>query len=181
MNKKLNIKLMVQIALVTALLCILCPWQIPLAFSPVPISLAIFAVFIAVYAIGWKWGTVATLLYILIGLVGVPVFAGFGSGFPKLAGPTGGYIIGYLCVSIVAGLAIDKFENKVWIHIIGMVIGVALCYVLGTFWFLQVLSDKTLAEAMTMCVIPFIPADAVKIVVAAIVGPMLRRQLKKIQ
>ncbi len=181
MNSKLNVKVMVEVALVTALLCILCPWQIPLGFSPVPISLAVFAVMIGVYAIGWKLGTLACLLYILLGLVGVPVFAGFSAGLPKLAGPTGGYILGYLLVAIVTGLAVEKFEEKIWVHIIGMVLGVALCYILGTIWFLQVMEEQTLASALSMCVIPFIPADAVKIVVAAIVGPIIRRQLKRIQ
>lgn len=179
-NKKLNVKLMVQIALVTALICVLAPLSIPLPFSPVPISLTILAIYFGLYAIGWKWGTVACLLYILLGLIGVPVFSGFSSGPAKLFGPTGGYIFGFIFVAIIAGIFIDKFEKKIWMHIIGMVIGVAVCYIFGTAWFLVVMDGYTVSTALAACVIPFIPADIVKIIIAILVGPAIRKGIKKI-
>lgn len=179
-DKKFSIKLMVQIALVTTVICVLAPLSIPLPFSPVPISLTILAIYFGLYAIGWKWGTVACLLYIILGLIGVPVFSGFSSGPGKLFGPTGGYIFGFIFVSIIAGICIDKFEKKIWLHVVGMVIGVIVCYAFGTAWFMVVMDGYTLSAALAACVIPFIPADIVKMIIAVIAGPQIRKGIKKI-
>lgn len=172
-------KLMVQIALVTAVICVLSPFTIPLPFSPVPISLTIFAIYLGLYALNWKWGTVSILLYILIGLVGVPVFSGFSGGPGKLLGPTGGYIIGYIFVGIIAGWFIDK-SDKIYMHAIGMVIGVAVCYAFGTAWFINVMDGYTVASALAACVIPFVPADIVKMILAVLVGPAIRKGVKRL-
>ena len=180
MNKKFSVAIMVETALCAALICALSPFSIPLPFSPVPISLTIFAIYIALYALGMKWGTVACLLYILLGLVGIPVFASFTSGPGKLFGPTGGYIIGYIFVALIAGFFIDKFPKKIYLHVIGMILGVFICYTFGTLWFVHVMSDYTIAAALSLCVIPFIPADVVKIIVAVLVGPQIRKLIVKI-
>ena len=172
---------MIQTALVTAVICVLSPFVIPLPFSPVPISLTIFAIYMGLYAIGWKFGTLACFLYILLGLVGVPVFSGFSGGPAKLFGPTGGYILGYLFICLIAGPVIDRFEKKIWLHVIAMAVGVLVCYAFGTAWFLKIMDGYTLSAAMATCVVPFIPADAVKIAVAVITGPLIRKQLKKMR
>jgi len=179
-TNKFSVKLMVQIALVTAVICVLAPLSIPLPFSPVPISLTILAIYFGLYAIGWKWGTVACLLYILLGLIGVPVFSGFSSGPGKLLGPTGGYIFGFIFVAVIAGIFIDKFETKIWMHIIGMVLGVIVCYTFGTIWFLIVMDGYTVGSALAACVIPFIPADIVKMIIAVLAGPAIRKGIKRI-
>lgn len=179
-NKKFDVKIMVETALCAALLCVLSPFSIPLPFSPVPISLSILAIYISLYTLGMKWGTVSVLIYILLGLVGIPVFANFTAGPGKLFGPTGGYIIGYIFLALIAGFFIDKFEKKLYMHAIGMLLGVTVCYAFGTAWFLKVMSDYTFAAAMTACVIPFIPADIAKIVLALIFGPIIRKAVKKI-
>ena len=114
-SKKFNVLVMVEIALITAVISAVSPFTVPLPFSPVPLSLSILAIYIGLYALGWKWGTVSILLYILIGLVGVPVFSNFSSGPEKLMGPTGGYIIGYIFIGIITGLFIDLFEKKIYI------------------------------------------------------------------
>jgi biotin transport system substrate-specific component len=177
--KKITVKEMVKISLVTALLCVLSPLVIPIPISPVPISLSIFVILIGLYAIGAKGGVIACLLYILIGLVGVPVFSGFSAGPGKLFGPTGGYILGYIFICLIAGPIIDKFEKKIWIHVIFMVIGVLVCYAFGTLWFVKVMEGYSFVSALSVCVIPFIPADAIKIAVAAFAGPLIRKQLKR--
>ena len=169
-------KLMVQIALVTAVICVLSPFTIPLPFSPVPISLTIFAIYLGLYALNWKWGTVSILLYILIGLVGVPVFSGFSGGPGKLLGPTGGYIIGYIFVGIIAGWFIDK-SDKIYMHAIGMVIGVAVCYAFGTVWFMYVYARTSgpigVMTALSWCVLPYLLPDAVKIALASVLATRL--------
>ena len=174
---RISVQTMVGTALATAVICILSPFTITLPISPVPVSLSIFAIYIAVYAMGMKWGTVATFLYILIGLVGVPVFSGFSGGAGKILGPTGGYLIGYLFVAFLSGLFIDRWENRA-LHVAGMFLGTASCYLLGTIW-LSKASGLEIKAALAAGVIPFLPADAGKIALAVLIGPKLRRALIK--
>ena len=95
-----NIKDMTITALMTALICVLGPFSLPI--GPVPIALTNFVIFITLYVIGMKRGLIAVALYLLIGLIGLPVFSGFGAGIGKLVGPTGGYLIGYLPMALMA-------------------------------------------------------------------------------
>ena len=166
-------------ALSTAVICVLGPLSVTLPISPVPVSLGILGIFFAVYVNGMLWGTVSTLMYILLGFVGVPVFAGFTSGAGKLLGPTGGYIIGYLFISVIAGFFIEKFEKKIPLHVFGMLLGTAICYLLGTAW-LSLSLKMTFGAALMAGVIPFIPADILKMAFAVSVGIPVRNGIKKI-
>ncbi len=178
MKQDKHIRSMVHIALATAIICILGPISINLPISPVPISLGVFAIFICAYALGVKRGLIAVLLYILLGLVGLPVFSKFQAGPGVLAGPTGGYIIGYFLIVLCLGYAAWHYEGKLLIQIAGMVIGTLLCYLLGTIW-LALGLHLTFGKALMAGVIPFIPADAVKMLIALIVGPKLHAALKR--
>ena len=153
-------------ALMTAVTCILAPLSVPI--GPVPISLTNFVIFLSLYLLGWKKGTLSLLVYLLLGLAGLPIFSGFAGGISKLAGPTGGYIIGFIPI-------IDKSHQR-WIQIVAMIIGTAICYAFGTVWFCFQ-SGYTVAAALAVCVIPFIPADLIKIVIVTIIGPMIRKRL----
>ena len=166
---------MTLIAVMAAITCILGPLSIPIPISPVPISLTNLAIYLTVCLLGWKFGTISYLIYLLIGIAGLPVFSGFSSGFAKLLGPTGGYLIGFIPMAIIAGIVIDKFTNR-GIQIIGMIVGTAICYAFGTAWFcLQ--AGYTVGAALAVCVIPFIPADLCKMIIAMIIGPMVRKRL----
>ena len=112
----------------------------------------------------------------LIGLVGVPVFSGYGAGIAKLAGPTGGYLVGYLLLAFIGGLFIEKSKGQPVISGIGLVLGDAACYVLGTAWFVFQMQCE-LGYALSVCVYPFIALDLAKIVVSCIVGALLRKRL----
>lgn len=164
---------MVITALMAAVTCILAPLSIPI--GPIPISLTNFAIYLSLYLLNWKMGTLSYIIYLLVGLVGLPVFSGFTGGVGKLAGPTGGYIIGFIPMAIIAGIIIDKYNNRV-IQILGMVLGTAICYAFGTAWFCFQ-SGNTVFAALSICVFPFIPADLVKMVIAMIFGPMIRKKI----
>ena len=168
-----NTYAMAVTALMTAVTCILAPLSIPI--GPVPISLTNFAIYLSLYLLDWKKGTISYILYLLLGLVGLPVFSGFTGGIGKLAGPTGGYIIGFIPMAIIAGIVIDKFSQR-WIQILGMIVGTAICYAFGTAWFCFQ-SGNTVSAALSICVFPFIPADLVKMVIAMIFGPMIRKKI----
>ena len=106
-NQKIRTKQMVLIALMTAVTCVLGPLSIPLPFSPVPISLTNFAIFLAIFVLGMKSGTISFIIYLLLGAVGVPVFSSFRGGLQVLAGPTGGYLIGFIFLALIMGFALD--------------------------------------------------------------------------
>ena len=175
-EKKVNVKDMTVIALVTAVICIIAPFSIPIAISPIPITLALFALFLAGIILGkWK-GVVCTVIYLLLGMVGLPVCNGVIGGVQKLVGSTGCYLIGYLFLVFFSGLFVEKFPNKIPMYFVGGIIGIIVCYAFGTVWF--VLQYKVgFLEALTMCVFPYIPMDLVKLVAAVIIGSQVRKIL----
>ena len=179
-NQKIRTKQMVLIALMTAVTCVLGPLSIPLPFSPVPISLTNFAIFLAIFVLGMKSGTISFIIYLLLGAIGVPVFSSFRGGLQVLAGPTGGYLIGFIFLALIMGIALDQFDRKLVPTIIGMIIGMAVCYAFGTVWLAKLLS-LSFKEGLMMGVIPYLAGDAAKIIIAAIVGPKLYGATQKIR
>ena len=179
-NQKIRTKQMVLIALMTAVTCVLGPLSIPLPFSPVPISLTNFAIFLAIFVLGMKNGTISFIIYLLLGAIGVPVFSSFRGGLQVLAGPTGGYLIGFIFLALIMGFALDHFDRKLVPTIIGMIIGMAVCYAFGTVWLAKLLS-LSFKEGLMMGVIPYLAGDAAKIIIAAIVGPKLYGATHKIR
>lgn len=147
--------------------------SIPLGFTPVPMNLATLAVFLAGGLLGAKYGSIAVAVYAMVGAVGAPVFAGFRGGLSVLAGPTGGYIIGYILAAFVVGIIVTNGSGIVRI-VAAMVAGLAGCYALGTAWFM-ISTGTGFGAAMVACVIPFLPGDAIKITA----GTILIRKLRK--
>ena len=166
---------MVYAAVFAAVLCVISPFVIPI--GPIPLSLATFAVYLAAAALDWKYAALAVLLYVLIGLAGVPVFSNFSGGFQKLVGPTGGFLIGYILCAVTTGLLLKKREQKRWLYPVAMVAGTVVLYLFGTVWFM-ILMQATLSKALLLCVIPFLPGDAFKIILASVIAPQLRKVLK---
>ena len=119
-------------------------------------------------------------IYLLIGLVGVPVFSGFSGGLQKLAGVTGGYLVGYLPCALITGLGAGNLRQPAperrWQLPLCMVLGTAALYAIGTAWFM-LQTKNGLAASMGMCVLPFLPGDAVKIVAATLISAPVRRAL----
>ena len=171
-NQKIKTKQMVLIALMTAVTCVLGPLSIPLPFSPVPISLTNFAIFLAIFVLGMKNGTISFIIYLLLGAVGVPVFSSFRGGLQVL--------IGFIFLALIMGFALDHFDRKLVPTIIGMIIGMAVCYTFGTVWLAKLLS-LSFKEGLMMGVIPYLAGDVAKIIIAAIVGPKLYGATQKIR
>lgn len=178
MNKS-NTKTITTIALTAALLCIIGPFSIPLPFSPVPIVLSNLIVYLNCCILGSKKGTISVLLYLSLGLVGLPVFAGFTSGLSKLSGPTGGYLIGFIFCTIITGLFIEKFEDKIYMYGIGMILGTLLCYAFGTIWLAKQM-NLTFIQALFIGVFPYLIGDILKIVCASLFGFKIRHKLKSL-
>ncbi len=179
MNTKRKLLSTADIALtgvMTALICICGPLSIPI--GPIPVSLTPFTVIFSVYILGRFRGTLACFVYLLIGLIGLPVFSGFTGGVGKLFGPTGGYLFSFALMAFIAGLFIDKFSN-IFIQMLGGMVGMLVSYAIGTVW-LSVQAFMTISQALSVAVIPFIPFDMVKIVLAVLLGKAVKGQLVRI-
>ncbi|MDY4484427.1 biotin transporter BioY [Butyricicoccus porcorum] len=173
---KTNVREMALIAVMAAVTCVLGPLSVPIGV--VPISFTNLAVYLAIYVLGCKRGTISYIVYLLIGLVGVPVFSSFTGGVGKLFGPTGGYLIGFIFMALICGWFIDKFDCKLVPSFVGMVLGTIVCYVFGTVW-LAYQAGMSFYAALAAGVLPFIIGDLVKMVIAAVIGPQVRRQLAR--
>ena len=174
-QKKSKIYGLAMTAVMAAVTCVLAPMSIPI--GPVPISFTNLAIYLSLYLLGWKRGTVSYLVYVLIGMVGVPVFSGFAGGMGRLLGPTGGYIVGFIPMALIAGAVIDRFRNR-GIQLAGMIAGTAVCYAFGTAWYCFQ-AGSSVGAALGLCVFPFIPGDLVKMLIAMALGPMIRSRLEK--
>jgi biotin transport system substrate-specific component len=173
--KKIDTRQLVFSALFTALIAVFSQVQLPI--GPVPVSLATFGVMLCGLLLGWRWGALAVGAYILLGAAGVPVFAGFQGGAARLVGPTGGYIVSYLFYAILSGLNIPSFQERFHGRCILLLLGTAACYLSGTAWFMYS-TGRTLSESLSLCVLPFLPGDAAKILLASLLAPRLRKALQ---
>lgn len=178
MNKKISVKTMAMVGVMTAVICIVSPFTIPLPFSPVPISLATLILYFSTYILGMKKAIISYVIYLLIGIVGIPVFSGFSGGIGKIAGPTGGYLIGYVFILLLAGIFIDRYYKKWYLCLIGLVLGTLSCYILGTIW-LAIQCNMSFYNALMAGVIPFLPGDIAKIVIVLIIGPFFKKIFTK--
>jgi biotin transport system substrate-specific component len=171
-----NIRFLTGTALMTAALCVLGPMSLPI--GPVPISLTNLTIYFFLYILGTKQSAAAYLVYLLVGMAGLPVFSGYSGGLQKLAGPTGGYLIGFIPMILMAGPVVERmWQNRV-VCIAAMELSVWVAYLFGTAW-LAVSLQRTFGEALAMGVIPFILVDFLKIAAAAVVGPELKFRLQR--
>ncbi len=172
-------KAVVSIALAAAILAVSAWITVPFA---VPFTMQTFAVFLVLTVLGGLQGTVAIAVYIAVGAVGAPVFSGFSGGISALLGPTGGYIWGFLIMGAVKLLFEKLFKNPK-LDIPALVIGLALCYALGTVWFVLVMRGRgnpfSFGAALMTCVVPYIIPDALKLALAFFTGRRIRKALNR--
>lgn len=167
---------------VFAVLMAICSWiSIP---TVIPFTLQTFAVFLAVCVLGGKRGTLSVIVFVLLGAIGVPVFAGFTGGLGIIMGNTGGYIIGFIFAGLLMWLMERIFGRKMWVQAVSMLLGMVTYYVFGTIWFMIVYMRTTgpvgVTAVLGWCVIPFIIPDLVKAALALFLGNTLRRPLSAI-
>lgn len=160
---------LVYISIFVVLIAI-CSWiSIPLT---VPVTLQTFGVFMAVGLLGGKRGTLAVLVYILMGTLGIPVFSGFTGGIGIIAGTTGGYIVGFLFSALLMWGMEKAFGRSTAVLALSMVLGLVLCYAVGTLWFMAIYGASSgvigILTVLGWCVFPFIIPDVAKIVLALI-------------
>lgn len=161
-------------ALMTALLCIAAPLTIPV--GAIPVSLTPMILYIFVYVFGWKKTFVSFFIYLAMGAMGLPVFSGFQGGLHKITGPTGGYLVGFLLLTAACGFFCDFFKRNACMYVAGMILGILCAYVFGSIWYM-VIMEQTLKNTLIVCVIPFLPFDAMKIVASLLIAPRLKKSM----
>ncbi len=172
-------------ALFAALTAVGAQIQTPLPFSPVPVVLSNFFALLAGLVLGPRLGATSQVVYVLLGAVGAPVFAGMHGGFQVVAGPTGGYLVGFILAAAVAG-ALRGSRVTTGSALVAAAVGAALIYVTGVPWLAHVmgvpwpaaLGGMGLRKVLVAGVLPYLPGDAVKVVVAGLIAPALVRAVE---
>lgn len=176
-NSANRVRKMVLCALLTAVTVVCSQLAVPTPWG-VPVNLALFGVYMAGMMLGPVWGAASQSVFILLAAVGVPVLAGFNGGLSAILGKTGGYVVGYVLAAAIAPAVANALQRKPWAMVLGMVLGCAACYLLGTIWFIA-LTATPLMTALGWCVIPYLPGDVIKIALAVLLTVQLDKHLPK--
>lgn len=170
---------MILVSLFAAVMCIFAPFIVPL--GPVPLSLSTFVLYLTAIILDKK-AVISIFVYIIIGVVGLPVFSGGVGGLDRLLGPTGGFILGYIPCAVISGIVSDKFNNRFYIQLAGLFIGTVTMYIPGVAWMLYVLGAESVNSAMSVVavnILPFVPVDVLKMVAAVYIGNSINNRIYK--
>lgn len=180
-SSKMSAKDIAFVALFVSLMAV-CSWiSVPAA---VPFTMQTFAVFLTSALIGGRLGTITVIVYLLLGATGVPVFAGFSGGISELLGPSGGYLIGFVFSALVMWAAESVSDGSFRSVTVSMVPALLICYAFGTAWFVIVYTKTSgsigIGAALSMCVLPYIIPDVLKIFLASALARKLRPLIRQI-
>ena len=179
-KSKINTRQLTLCAVRAAVMCVLAPISIPI--GPLSVTGGTLTIYLTACLLGPFRGLAATVAYLLAGFVGLPVFSNYMGGAGRLLGPTGGYLVGYLPMMLLAGFAAEfAFRQKnlmLALQFLGMVLATAVLYAFGTAWYC-VQAGVDLQAALAACVYPFIPFDLMKMVLALLTGVPVRRRLER--
>ncbi len=180
MKKRSALYTMTACALMAALMCVLCPLSIPI--GPIPISLSILVLIVTTMVLGTWRALVSYTVYLLLGAVGMPVFSGFSCGVGRLLGTTGGYIVGFLCIALIYWLLTAKLGESLPVKALACVLGLLVCYLFGTVWFIVVYGRTTgpvgIMTALGWCVFPYVVPDLLKLVLAVTLSQRVKGFLR---
>jgi len=181
MKNKFTVLDLTYMAACAALMAVGAWISIPATIS---FTLQLLAIFFAITFLGGKKGTISIVVYILLGAVGVPVFAGFKGGLACLTGPTGGYIVGFIIMGLIYWLfeVLLKDKFKIWLKIAVHVLSLIVLYIFGTVWFVFVYtkSPMTFWGALSICVIPYIIPDLIKLALGFSLGLTVKKALSSL-
>lgn len=176
MNKsKLSIQDICTVALFTAVTAILAQISIPMPLG-VPMTMQTFAVTLSAIILGSKKGAMASLIYVLIGAIGIPVFSNFRGGYQMLAGPTGGFLLSFPIMAFIIGLGVEYRQKRKGAFVTCLALGTIVNYAAGLCMF-SLVTQSSLWAGLTACVIPFIPTAVIKAILAAVIGLKIQRRL----
>lgn len=170
-----NIKELCVIGLTAAILCVLAPYSVPTPFR-VPITLQTFFITLIAIILGAKPAMTATLIYILLGAFGLPVFSNFTGGWQALTGPTGGFILSFPLMAYCIGLGSSHRQKRKGNLFLGILLGNLLNFLCGIAMFCLITKSR-IAVGITTCVLPFLPFDMIKTALACFIGLQAKRRI----
>ena len=173
-KSKISVQDICSIAIMTAITVVMAQISIPMPMG-VPMTMQTFAITLAGVILGSKKGGLSILVYVLLGAIGVPVFAGFSGGVQNLIGPTGGFIISFPIMAYVIGLGVEHRKKK-GMFVLMLILGTVLNYVVGVAMFCIIMNSSVMT-GITACVLPFIPTAIIKAVVEVLLGLQIRSRL----
>lgn len=192
-----NIRPMILASMFAALTAIGAFIKIPLPFSPVPITLQVLFVLLAGLLLGSRWAVTSMMVYVLLGIIGLPVFSGGTAGIGVLLGPTGGYLVGFVVGAYVIGIIAEhgvcdendaanrnKSSNNNHNHIgtirsiVASLSGLAVIFLFGVIW-LSIAADLSITKAMAVGLVPFIPGGIIKVAAAVVIADRLKPMIQK--
>ena len=166
---------MAELALMGAVLCIISPFTIPLPVSPVPLSLSLLGVYLSAILLGGKSASLSVLVYLLLGMVGLPVFSGFRGGAAAFLMPSGGFLLGFLLTCLLYWAITAEFGQGKWVRLAAIAIGLIPCYWLGIQWMCRFYSIIVPLSARLLTALGFLIPDGVKIALAWYLSAKVRR------
>ncbi|MDD8048328.1 MAG: biotin transporter BioY [Thomasclavelia sp.] len=172
MNKK--VLRMCRCAVFTGILCILAQITVYLP-SIVPITMQTFAVYLIALCLSPLDATISTMLYIVLGAIGLPVFSGFNGGLSSLIGPAGGFIFSFPIMALVISLMV-KYKDDIKTNVISLIVGTGVTYFIGSIWFMFI-TKSSIVVTLTACVLPFIIGDSLKIFISIIIAKRLKTRI----
>lgn len=172
---KLTTRELIICGLFASIIAILSQISIPLPFTTVPLTMQVFAIVLCGLLLGSKLGFISLIIYTLLGAIGLPVFAQMSGGISAIIGPTGGFILSFPILALVTGYFSKKYDSILLITL-GMVIGLLLSYLIGTLQFMLIMKVSFM-QGLTLCVIPFVALDLVKIGLAIGLGLNLSKRI----
>lgn len=171
--KKQSLRKLILTAIFAAVIAVIAPITIPTGV--VPFTLSLFAIFLCGSILPPLSAVLATLVYITLGTVGLPVFSMYSGGFSKLIGPTGGFIWAYPFMVLVIALSVRLLKKRNILSLsVGMAVSMIICYTFGTLWYCH-LTGAAIIAGLTICVLPYIVFDIIKAAVAIVIAMALNR------
>ena len=177
MKLNLSIKELTLVGMCAALMAIFSQLSIPLPFTSVPVTLQVFGIVVLAVIVGAKIGTLSLIIFVIIGAIGLPVFANFSGGFGVIVGPTGGYIIGFIIMAFLIGYASSK-QNKILLFIASY-IAATIDLLLGTIY-LKIVTGMSMQGALIAGLYPFIIKDFIIIAIAVLIGLKVKKNVGSI-
>lgn len=159
-----------------ATLCIIAPFSLPI-FGVIPITAATFLIYLIASLFDMRITVISVLLYIIIGITGLPVFSGFTGGIGVIMSPTGGFVIGYIPMSLTICLIMAFARNSTILQTAALLLGTVILYITGILWFTTV-TGAGFKESLYTCIIPFIPVDATKILLTILISRIIKKRIK---
>ena len=173
----INVREMCYVAMFTAVISILAQISIPLPLV-VPLTMQTFAITLAAVVLGAKYSTYSTVIYLLLGAIGVPVLANFSAGLDKFVGPTGGFLFSFPLMAFIIGYGVEHKDMFKGAYVVFLILGTVANYVVGVVMFCF-LTSSNLATGISACVLPFIPTAIIKAVLASYLGFIIRKRLPR--